>query len=73
MTLLVNDSVEFNVIIFYCFYLFLGGSLDKYGHIPEHILGRMAVFMVEGLCYMWALKILHRGIIRGAVMVVIVW
>ncbi|XP_052101658.1 dual specificity mitogen-activated protein kinase kinase 5-like [Mytilus californianus] len=46
-----------------------GGSLDKYGLIPEHILGRMAVSMVEGLCYMWALKILHRDIKPSNVLV----
>ncbi|XP_060592923.1 dual specificity mitogen-activated protein kinase kinase 5-like [Ruditapes philippinarum] len=39
-----------------------GGSLDNYGQIPEPILGRMAVNMVQGLIYMWSLKILHRDI-----------
>lgn len=46
-----------------------GGSLDKYGCIPEPILGRMAVAIVEGLCYMWALKILHRDIKPSNVLV----
>ncbi|KAL3865518.1 hypothetical protein ACJMK2_042894 [Sinanodonta woodiana] len=39
-----------------------GGSLDKYGQVPETVLGRMAVFIVQGLLYMWNLKILHRDI-----------
>lgn len=38
-----------------------GGSLDRYGRIPEEILCRIAVRIVEGLLYMWSLKILHRG------------
>ncbi|XP_052276707.1 dual specificity mitogen-activated protein kinase kinase 5-like isoform X2 [Dreissena polymorpha] len=39
-----------------------GGSLDQYGRIPEEILCRMAVRIVQGLLYMWSLKILHRDI-----------
>lgn len=39
-----------------------GGSLDRYGQIPEPVLGRMAVYIIQGLCYMWSLKILHRDI-----------
>ena len=35
--------------------------MDRYGKIPEPILGRMAVRIVQGLIYMWSLKILHRG------------
>ena len=38
-----------------------GGSLDKYGQIPEAILGRMSVSVVDGLQYLWSLKIMHRG------------
>lgn len=38
-----------------------GGSLDKYWQIPEPVLGRMAVYIIQGLLYMWSLKILHRG------------
>ncbi|XP_060063676.1 dual specificity mitogen-activated protein kinase kinase 5-like isoform X1 [Ylistrum balloti] len=39
-----------------------GGSLDRYGQVPEPVLGRMAVYIIQGLCYMWSLKILHRDI-----------
>ncbi|KAL5004193.1 hypothetical protein ScPMuIL_017649 [Solemya velum] len=39
-----------------------GGSLDKYGPVPEPVLGRMSVYIVQGLQYMWELKILHRDI-----------
>lgn len=35
--------------------------MDRYGTIPEAVLGRMAVRIVQGLIYMWHLKILHRG------------
>ncbi|XP_012999351.1 dual specificity mitogen-activated protein kinase kinase 5 isoform X3 [Cavia porcellus] len=37
-----------------------GGSLDVYKKIPEHVLGRIAVAVVNGLTYLWSLKILHR-------------
>ena len=47
--------------MFFFIFFFQGGSLDNYGQIPEMILGRMAVNMVQGLIYMWSLKILHRG------------
>ena len=43
------------------YFLCLGGALDKYAPIPEPVLGRMAVNIIQGLCYMWSLKILHRG------------
>ncbi|XP_013415711.1 dual specificity mitogen-activated protein kinase kinase 5 isoform X2 [Lingula anatina] len=39
-----------------------GGSLDKYGQIPETVLGRMAVAVVKGLHYLWNLKIMHRDV-----------
>lgn len=39
-----------------------GGSLDKYGQVPEHVLGRIAMRIVKGLLYMWSLKILHRDV-----------
>ena len=39
-----------------------GGSLDRYGQIPEEILGRMSFRLVQGLIYMWEQKILHRDI-----------
>ena len=38
-----------------------GGSLDRYGQIPEAVLGRVAVSVVKGLQYLWSLKIMHRG------------
>uniref|UniRef100_A0A8C3ANL0 mitogen-activated protein kinase kinase n=1 Tax=Cyclopterus lumpus TaxID=8103 RepID=A0A8C3ANL0_CYCLU len=39
-----------------------GGSLDVYKRVPEHVLGRIAVAVVEGLTYLWSLKILHRDV-----------
>ncbi|XP_061414331.1 dual specificity mitogen-activated protein kinase kinase 5 isoform X2 [Lethenteron reissneri] len=39
-----------------------GGSLDVYGMVPEHVLGRIAVAVVKGLTYLWSLKILHRDV-----------
>nr|XP_032804389.1 dual specificity mitogen-activated protein kinase kinase 5 isoform X2 [Petromyzon marinus] len=39
-----------------------GGSLDMYGTVPEHVLGRIAVAVVKGLTYLWSLKILHRDV-----------
>ncbi|KAK2146871.1 hypothetical protein LSH36_581g02041 [Paralvinella palmiformis] len=39
-----------------------GGSLDQYGQIPEHILGRMTVSIVRGMQYLWSLKIMHRDV-----------
>lgn len=38
-----------------------GGSLDKYKHVPEQILGPISVSVVRGLQYLWSLKIMHRG------------
>ncbi|KAJ8304838.1 hypothetical protein KUTeg_018421 [Tegillarca granosa] len=46
-----------------------GGSLDKYWQIPEPVLGRMAVYIIQGLLYMWSLKILHRDIKPSNVLV----
>ncbi|XP_054095364.1 dual specificity mitogen-activated protein kinase kinase 5 isoform X14 [Callithrix jacchus] len=40
----------------------VGGSLDVYRKIPEHVLGRIAVAVVKGLTYLWSLKILHRDV-----------
>ena len=42
--------------------IFSGGSLDRYGKIPEPVLGRIAVAVVKGLQYLWSLKIMHRGL-----------
>ncbi|KAK7115614.1 dual specificity mitogen-activated protein kinase kinase 5-like [Littorina saxatilis] len=39
-----------------------GGSLDRYMPIPETVLGGIAACIVEGLIYMWNLKIMHRDI-----------
>ena len=39
-----------------------GGSLDKYEHIPEEILGSVSACVVRGLTYLWSLKILHRDV-----------
>lgn len=39
-----------------------GGSLDKYGAIPEPVLGRIVVGVVKGLNYLWSLKVMHRDI-----------
>ncbi|XP_046330578.2 dual specificity mitogen-activated protein kinase kinase 5-like [Haliotis rufescens] len=46
-----------------------GGSLDRYMPVPELVLGRMAVCILEGLIYMWNLKILHRDIKPNNVLV----
>ncbi|XP_034322972.2 dual specificity mitogen-activated protein kinase kinase 5-like [Crassostrea angulata] len=48
--------------IYICTEFMDGGALDKYAPIPEPVLGRMAVNIIQGLCYMWSLKILHRDI-----------
>ncbi|KAI0235723.1 Dual specificity mitogen-activated protein kinase kinase 5 [Lamellibrachia satsuma] len=39
-----------------------GGSLDRYGQIPEEILGPVAASVVRGLQYLWGLKIMHRDV-----------
>ncbi|KAK2189509.1 hypothetical protein NP493_104g00028 [Ridgeia piscesae] len=39
-----------------------GGSLDRYGQIPEEILGPVAASVVRGLRYLWGLKIMHRDV-----------
>ncbi|XP_041368446.1 dual specificity mitogen-activated protein kinase kinase 5-like isoform X2 [Gigantopelta aegis] len=46
-----------------------GGSLDKYMPIPELVLGRMAVYIIDGLLYMWNLSFLHRDIKPSNVLV----
>ena len=49
-----------------CEYFHLvGGSLDRYGQIPEKILGCVAVSVVKGLQYLWSKKIMHRGMINS--------
>ncbi|XP_074651065.1 dual specificity mitogen-activated protein kinase kinase 5-like isoform X2 [Tubulanus polymorphus] len=39
-----------------------GGSLDRFGQIPESIVGRVAVSVVKGLQYLWGMKIMHRDV-----------
>lgn len=39
-----------------------GGSLDRYGQIPENVVGAVAVAVVKGLSYLWELKIMHRDL-----------
>ncbi|PVD20084.1 hypothetical protein C0Q70_20578 [Pomacea canaliculata] len=46
-----------------------GSSLDKYMPIPEAVLGRIAACIVEGLLYMWNLKIMHRDVKPSNVLV----
>lgn len=38
------------------------GSIDRYGKIPQNVLGRIAVAVVKGLHYLWNLKIIHRDV-----------
>lgn len=40
---------------------FPGGSLDKYCQVPQSVLGKITCQVVQGLQYLWSLKILHRG------------
>ena len=47
--------------IYVFLWYFSGGSLDRYGQIPENVLGVIAVAVVRGLQYLWSLKIMHRG------------
>ncbi|CAG5132779.1 unnamed protein product, partial [Candidula unifasciata] len=39
-----------------------GGSLDRYMPVSERVLGQISLCVVEGMLYMWDLKILHRDI-----------
>jgi mitogen-activated protein kinase kinase 5 len=39
-----------------------GGSLDTYGQIEERVLGPISVSIVQGLQYLWSLKIMHRDV-----------
>ncbi|CAH1796439.1 unnamed protein product [Owenia fusiformis] len=39
-----------------------GGSLDKYGRVPEPVLGRISLAVVRGLQYLWSLKVMHRDV-----------
>ena len=42
--------------------MFTGGSLEKYGVIPEAILGQIVVSIVKGLQHLWTQKIMHRDL-----------
>ena len=53
----LQTCLPFKPVIF----ILTGGALDIYKPIPEPVLGRMTVYILQGLCYMWSLKILHRG------------
>lgn len=46
-----------------------GGSLDRYRCIPENILGPISVSVVQGLQYLWSMKILHRDVKPSNVLV----
>ncbi|XP_033127221.1 dual specificity mitogen-activated protein kinase kinase 5-like [Anneissia japonica] len=48
--------------ISFCTEFMDGGSLEMYKCIPEDILGKMTVSIVQGLNYLWSLKILHRDL-----------
>jgi serine/threonine protein kinase len=39
----------------------LGGSLDRYGALPVDILPSVVVCTLNGLLYLWSIKIMHRG------------
>jgi mitogen-activated protein kinase kinase 5 len=39
-----------------------GGSLDQYKFVPENVLGPISVSVVQGLQYLWSLKIMHRDV-----------
>ncbi|XP_012944638.2 dual specificity mitogen-activated protein kinase kinase 5 [Aplysia californica] len=39
-----------------------GGSLDRYMPVEEKVLGQISLCVIEGMLYMWNLKILHRDI-----------
>lgn len=39
-----------------------GGSLDQYMPVGERVLGQISLCVIEGMLYMWNLKVLHRDI-----------
>lgn len=46
-----------------CTELMDGGSLERWmGRLPESVLGRMAVQVILGLCFLWSRKIMHRDV-----------
>ncbi|KAH9487860.1 Dual specificity mitogen-activated protein kinase kinase 5 [Bulinus truncatus] len=48
--------------IFMCTEFMDGGSLDQYMPVNETVLGQISLSVIEGMFYMWNLKILHRDI-----------
>lgn len=38
-----------------------GLSLDRYQQLPVNVLGPVSVSIINGLRYLWSLKIMHRG------------
>lgn len=48
--------------IFLCMEFMDGGSLDKFSYVPEYVLQRICHCVVQGLKYMWSLKIMHRDV-----------
>ena len=56
--------------IYICTEFMDGGSLDRYGAIPEKVLRPVAVAMIRGLHYLWtSLKIMHRDVKPSNVLV----
>lgn len=48
--------------IFLCMEFMDGGSLDRYGKIPEVVLKRVCHRVVSGLKFLWSRKIIHRDV-----------
>uniref|UniRef100_H2Z9D5 mitogen-activated protein kinase kinase n=1 Tax=Ciona savignyi TaxID=51511 RepID=H2Z9D5_CIOSA len=46
-----------------------GGSLDKYGAVPEPVLGHVASAISFGLKHLWSLRIMHRDVKPSNVLV----
>uniref|UniRef100_A0A914R629 Protein kinase domain-containing protein n=1 Tax=Parascaris equorum TaxID=6256 RepID=A0A914R629_PAREQ len=38
-----------------------GGSLDRYGKLPNNVLGPVTVSVINGLSFLWSKKVMHRG------------
>uniref|UniRef100_A0A915B4H5 mitogen-activated protein kinase kinase n=1 Tax=Parascaris univalens TaxID=6257 RepID=A0A915B4H5_PARUN len=39
-----------------------GGSLDRYGKLPNNVLGPVTVSVINGLSFLWSKKVMHRDI-----------
>lgn len=48
--------------IFLCTEYMDGGSLDRYGKIPENVLKRVCYRVLAGLRYLWSKRIMHRDV-----------